>query len=153
MVSLGKKDAVAQLPFTTMTGFLPGLIKSRELFLRKTRKLLGLDHHSVFLWLHIIIIGYCSSSCNSRPACSWCNHLFAFWSAVVYGCEVFWSLNVHPTLTVTVVSWCNFDYHLCSNYLKGVSLVCRRLIIVYYKDRLRTLHLAERLRFCCWWIK
>ncbi|CAL9174113.1 unnamed protein product [Musa hybrid cultivar] len=49
MVSLGKKDAVAQLPFTTMTGFLPGLIKSRELFLRKTRKLLGLDHHSVFL--------------------------------------------------------------------------------------------------------
>ncbi|RZR77995.1 hypothetical protein BHM03_00003215 [Ensete ventricosum] len=49
MVSLGKKDAVAQLPFTTMSGFLPGLIKSRELFLRKTRKLLGLEHHSVFL--------------------------------------------------------------------------------------------------------
>ncbi|WOL03513.1 apoptosis-inducing factor [Canna indica] len=45
MVSLGKKDAVAQLPFTTMSGFLPGLIKSRELFLRKTRKALGLENH------------------------------------------------------------------------------------------------------------
>ncbi|XP_074570363.1 uncharacterized protein LOC141826951 [Curcuma longa] len=41
MVSLGKKDAVAQLPFTTMSGFLPGLIKTREIFLRKTRKLLS----------------------------------------------------------------------------------------------------------------
>ncbi|XP_042423113.1 apoptosis-inducing factor homolog B-like [Zingiber officinale] len=41
MVSLGKKDAVAQLPFTTMSGFLPGLIKTREVFLRKTRKLLS----------------------------------------------------------------------------------------------------------------
>ncbi|KAG6535289.1 apoptosis-inducing factor homolog B-like [Zingiber officinale] len=49
MVSLGKKDAVAQLPFTTMTGLLPGLIKNRELFLRKTRKLLGLDHGYTFL--------------------------------------------------------------------------------------------------------
>lgn len=49
MVSLGKKDAVAQLPFTTMSGFLPGLIKNRELFLRKTRKLLGLDHGYTFL--------------------------------------------------------------------------------------------------------
>ncbi|RWW29990.1 hypothetical protein BHE74_00036302 [Ensete ventricosum] len=49
MVSLGKKDAVAELPFTTMTGFLPGLIKTRELFLRRTRKLLGVDHHSGFL--------------------------------------------------------------------------------------------------------
>ncbi|CAL9107958.1 unnamed protein product [Musa textilis] len=49
MVSLGKKDAVAELPFTTMSGFLPGLIKTRELFLRRTRKLLGVDHHSGFL--------------------------------------------------------------------------------------------------------
>uniref|UniRef100_A0A0D6R8G9 FAD/NAD(P)-binding domain-containing protein n=1 Tax=Araucaria cunninghamii TaxID=56994 RepID=A0A0D6R8G9_ARACU len=42
MVSLGRNIAVAQLPFGTMVGCLPGRIKSRGLFVGKTRKGLGL---------------------------------------------------------------------------------------------------------------
>uniref|UniRef100_A0A2P2K5G6 Apoptosis-inducing factor-B-like protein n=4 Tax=Rhizophora mucronata TaxID=61149 RepID=A0A2P2K5G6_RHIMU len=42
IVSLGRRDAVAQFPFTTLIGFLPGLIKSRDLFVGRTRKQIGL---------------------------------------------------------------------------------------------------------------
>ncbi|KAH7541803.1 hypothetical protein FEM48_Zijuj02G0006300 [Ziziphus jujuba var. spinosa] len=48
IVSLGRRDAVAQLPFTTIIGSVPGLIKSRDLFVGKTRKQLGLDPHVVY---------------------------------------------------------------------------------------------------------
>ncbi|KAL5763678.1 hypothetical protein ACOSQ2_016272 [Xanthoceras sorbifolium] len=43
IVSLGRRDAVAQLPFATTIGCLPGLIKSRDLFVGKVRKQLGLE--------------------------------------------------------------------------------------------------------------
>lgn len=42
LVSLGRKEAVAQLPFVTISGCLPGRIKSRDLFVGTTRKSLGL---------------------------------------------------------------------------------------------------------------
>ncbi|KAK8967622.1 hypothetical protein KSP40_PGU021872 [Platanthera guangdongensis] len=42
MVSLGRKEGVAQLPFGTLFGCLPGKIKSKDLFVGKTRKTLGL---------------------------------------------------------------------------------------------------------------
>ncbi|KAF5948091.1 hypothetical protein HYC85_014048 [Camellia sinensis] len=41
-VSLGRNDAVAQILFITMIGYIPGMIKSRDLFVGKTRKQLGL---------------------------------------------------------------------------------------------------------------
>ncbi|XP_038713388.1 LOW QUALITY PROTEIN: ferroptosis suppressor protein 1-like [Tripterygium wilfordii] len=43
IVSLGRKEAVAQFPFTTMIGCIPGMIKSRDLFVGKTRKKMGLE--------------------------------------------------------------------------------------------------------------
>lgn len=43
IVSLGRKDAVAQFPFTTLIGLIPGLIKSGDLFVGKTRKKMDLD--------------------------------------------------------------------------------------------------------------
>ncbi|CAI0544026.1 unnamed protein product [Linum tenue] len=43
IVSLGRREAVAQFPFTTVSGVLPGLIKSKDLFVGKTRKAMGLD--------------------------------------------------------------------------------------------------------------
>ncbi|KAJ0965621.1 hypothetical protein J5N97_026759 [Dioscorea zingiberensis] len=43
IVSLGRKEGVAQLPFMTMIGCIPGIIKSKDLFVGKTRKQLGLD--------------------------------------------------------------------------------------------------------------
>ncbi|KAK6247438.1 hypothetical protein QUC31_019003 [Theobroma cacao] len=43
MVSLGRKDAVAQFPFTTISGCVPGLLKSRDLFIGRTRKQMGLQ--------------------------------------------------------------------------------------------------------------
>ena len=48
IVSLGRREAVAQLSFTTTIGHVPGLIKSRDLFVGKTRKRLGLDPHIVY---------------------------------------------------------------------------------------------------------
>ncbi|KAH0465083.1 hypothetical protein IEQ34_005186 [Dendrobium chrysotoxum] len=42
LVSLGRKEGVAQLPFATLFGCLPGKIKSKDLFVGKTRKALGL---------------------------------------------------------------------------------------------------------------
>lgn len=45
VVSLGRKQAVAQLPFLTVSGCLPGLIKSKDLFVGKTRKQMGLIEH------------------------------------------------------------------------------------------------------------
>lgn len=47
IVSLGRKEGVAQLPFITISGCLPGLIKSKDLFVGKTRKQMGLDPHPV----------------------------------------------------------------------------------------------------------
>ncbi|XP_052186973.1 uncharacterized protein LOC127797853 [Diospyros lotus] len=41
-VSLGRNDAVAQILFITMIGCVPGKIKSKDLFVGKTRKQLGL---------------------------------------------------------------------------------------------------------------
>ncbi|XVF19640.1 hypothetical protein REPUB_Repub11eG0128100 [Reevesia pubescens] len=43
MVSLGRKAAVAQFPFTTISGRVPGLLKSRDLFVGSTRKQMGLQ--------------------------------------------------------------------------------------------------------------
>lgn len=43
LVSLGRKDAMAQFPFATIGGCLPGLLKSRDLFVGKTRKNMGLQ--------------------------------------------------------------------------------------------------------------
>ncbi|XP_039131489.1 apoptosis-inducing factor homolog B-like [Dioscorea cayenensis subsp. rotundata] len=43
IISLGRKEGVAQLPFMTMIGCIPGIIKSKDLFVGKTRKQLGLD--------------------------------------------------------------------------------------------------------------
>ncbi|KAG4980013.1 hypothetical protein AAZX31_12G089700 [Glycine max] len=43
MVSLGRKIAVAQFPFMTVLGRLPGMIKSGDLFVGKTRKELGVE--------------------------------------------------------------------------------------------------------------
>lgn len=43
IVSLGRNAGVAQLPFGTFIGCLPGRIKSRDLFVEKTRKGLGID--------------------------------------------------------------------------------------------------------------
>ncbi|KAK9170314.1 hypothetical protein Syun_002454 [Stephania yunnanensis] len=45
VVSLGRKDAVAQFPFTTIIGRIPGMIKSKDLFVGKTRKDMGLPPH------------------------------------------------------------------------------------------------------------
>uniref|UniRef100_A0A803MVI5 FAD/NAD(P)-binding domain-containing protein n=1 Tax=Chenopodium quinoa TaxID=63459 RepID=A0A803MVI5_CHEQI len=42
-VSLGKKDAVAEINGFTMSGCFPGLIKSGDLFVGKTRKTYGLN--------------------------------------------------------------------------------------------------------------
>ncbi|CAJ1979102.1 unnamed protein product [Sphenostylis stenocarpa] len=44
IVSLGRKDAVAQFPFLTIIGRIPGFIKSGDLFVGKTRKQMGLKH-------------------------------------------------------------------------------------------------------------
>ncbi|VVB16868.1 unnamed protein product [Arabis nemorensis] len=43
IVSLGRKDSVAQFPFATVVGCLPGLIKSKDLFVGKMRKARGLN--------------------------------------------------------------------------------------------------------------
>ncbi|XP_009602063.1 uncharacterized protein [Nicotiana tomentosiformis] len=42
IVSLGRQDAVAQFSFTTIIGLVPGMIKSKDLFVGKTRKKMGL---------------------------------------------------------------------------------------------------------------
>ncbi|KAI3750790.1 hypothetical protein L2E82_21616 [Cichorium intybus] len=42
IVSLGRKEAVAQISCVTMIGRIPGMLKSKDLFVGKTRKLLGL---------------------------------------------------------------------------------------------------------------
>ncbi|XVE79173.1 hypothetical protein DITRI_Ditri14bG0036700 [Diplodiscus trichospermus] len=43
LVSLGRKDAIAQFPFITISGCVPGLLKSRDLFVGRTRKQMGLQ--------------------------------------------------------------------------------------------------------------
>ncbi|KAJ9188621.1 hypothetical protein P3X46_000001 [Hevea brasiliensis] len=47
IVSLGRRDAVAQFPFITIIGLIPGMIKSGDLFVGKTRKQRGLEPHVV----------------------------------------------------------------------------------------------------------
>lgn len=42
-VSLGRRDGVIQLPFTTLSGLVPGMFKSGDLYVGKTRKLMGLQ--------------------------------------------------------------------------------------------------------------
>lgn len=44
IVSLGRHAGVAQLPFGTILGWLPGMLKSKDLFVGKTRKGLGLKN-------------------------------------------------------------------------------------------------------------
>ncbi|KAL5709154.1 hypothetical protein ACHQM5_019874 [Ranunculus cassubicifolius] len=41
IISLGRRDGVAQLPFMTVSGLVPGMMKSRDLFVGKTRKIMG----------------------------------------------------------------------------------------------------------------
>lgn len=48
IVSLGRRDAVAQFSYTTIIGLIPGLMKSEDLFVGKTRKLLGLKPGIVY---------------------------------------------------------------------------------------------------------
>jgi hypothetical protein len=43
LVSLGRKEGLAQIPFLTICGCLPGKIKSGDLFIGKTRKQIGLS--------------------------------------------------------------------------------------------------------------
>lgn len=43
LVSLGRREGVVQLPFITFGGRLPGMLKSGDLFVGKTRKDLGLN--------------------------------------------------------------------------------------------------------------
>lgn len=43
LVSLGRNEGLAQLPFLTISGCLPGIIKSQDLFVSKTRKQMGLN--------------------------------------------------------------------------------------------------------------
>ncbi|ONK69602.1 uncharacterized protein A4U43_C05F24690 [Asparagus officinalis] len=43
IVSLGRKQGVLQLPFATFSGCIPGMIKSKDLFVGRTRKTLGLN--------------------------------------------------------------------------------------------------------------
>ncbi|XP_059431137.1 uncharacterized protein LOC132164619 [Corylus avellana] len=45
IISLGRRDAVAQLPFGTIIGRLPGWIKSGDLVVGRTRKQMGLQPH------------------------------------------------------------------------------------------------------------
>ncbi|CAF1708491.1 hypothetical protein Bca4012_006246 [Brassica carinata] len=47
IISLGRKDSVAQFPFLTVSGCVPGLLKSKDLFVGKTRKARGLDPNIV----------------------------------------------------------------------------------------------------------
>ena len=42
MVTLGRKEGVAQFPFVTLSGRIPGKLKSEDLFVGTTRKDLGL---------------------------------------------------------------------------------------------------------------
>ncbi|KAL0008153.1 hypothetical protein SO802_009655 [Lithocarpus litseifolius] len=43
IVSLGRKEGVAQFPLITIGGYIPGKIKSEDLFVGRTRKQLGLN--------------------------------------------------------------------------------------------------------------
>ncbi|XP_010928693.1 uncharacterized protein [Elaeis guineensis] len=47
VVALGRKQAVAQLPFMTIGGRLPGMFKSKDLFVGWMRKGIGLDPRAV----------------------------------------------------------------------------------------------------------
>lgn len=47
IVSLGRKEGIAQFPFATIGGRLPGVIKSKDLFVGRTRKLMGVDPNPI----------------------------------------------------------------------------------------------------------
>ncbi|KAI0507732.1 hypothetical protein KFK09_013860 [Dendrobium nobile] len=42
-ISLGRRDAVVQFSFLTVSGFVPGMFRSRDLFIGKMRRSLGLE--------------------------------------------------------------------------------------------------------------
>lgn len=58
IVSLGRRDAVAQFPLITISGLIPGMIKSRDLFVGKTRKQRGLDPDDAWI-IDEWIVQYC----------------------------------------------------------------------------------------------
>lgn len=41
-VTLGRRDALSELPFMTVIGHLPGAVKPRDLFIARTRRMMGL---------------------------------------------------------------------------------------------------------------
>ncbi|KAF0918001.1 hypothetical protein E2562_021696 [Oryza meyeriana var. granulata] len=41
-VTLGRRDALSELPFMTVIGHLPGAVKPRDLFISRTRRMMGL---------------------------------------------------------------------------------------------------------------
>ncbi|KAF8641911.1 hypothetical protein HU200_067621 [Digitaria exilis] len=41
-VTLGRRDALAELPFMTLIGHIPGAVKPRDLFISRTRRMMGL---------------------------------------------------------------------------------------------------------------
>ncbi|KAL5709157.1 hypothetical protein ACHQM5_019877 [Ranunculus cassubicifolius] len=41
LISLGRKEAIAQFPFMTISGCVPGMLKSGDLFVGKTRQTMG----------------------------------------------------------------------------------------------------------------
>ncbi|CAN6362323.1 unnamed protein product [Urochloa humidicola] len=41
-VTLGRRDALAELPFMTLIGHIPGAVKPRDLFINRTRRMMGL---------------------------------------------------------------------------------------------------------------
>ncbi|CAO2153191.1 unnamed protein product [Urochloa humidicola] len=41
-VTLGRRDALAELPFMTLIGHIPGAVKPRDLFITRTRRMMGL---------------------------------------------------------------------------------------------------------------
>uniref|UniRef100_A0A0D9XP98 FAD/NAD(P)-binding domain-containing protein n=1 Tax=Leersia perrieri TaxID=77586 RepID=A0A0D9XP98_9ORYZ len=41
-VTLGRRDALSELPFMTVIGHIPGVVKPRDLFISRTRRMMGL---------------------------------------------------------------------------------------------------------------
>ncbi|KAL6595535.1 hypothetical protein ACP70R_047875 [Stipagrostis hirtigluma subsp. patula] len=41
-VTLGRRDALSELPFMTLIGHIPGAVKPRDLFISRTRRMMGL---------------------------------------------------------------------------------------------------------------
>uniref|UniRef100_A0ACD6A1N4 Uncharacterized protein n=1 Tax=Avena sativa TaxID=4498 RepID=A0ACD6A1N4_AVESA len=41
-VTLGRRDALSELPFMTLIGYIPGVVKPRDLYVSRTRRMMGL---------------------------------------------------------------------------------------------------------------